>query len=192
MNKEGRTETRSSASASGSGQLQRGSHSELVAVFDTRIAKARRLPGSAAVKAAKLTSHLGYASAGRHSFYVTDTSGPLLPGELERASAWGANSPSRFPTAHTAKTPSELFHPIEQHMKAGGCPVALIRRNGPTRFICPSGDTKRVVDARVVPKSKLFEERCRARTNSPLRRFSVLDRQPARARHSDSPMVFGS
>ena len=71
------------------GQLRRGSHSELVAVFDTRIAKARRLPGSAAMKAAKLTSHLGYASAGRHSFYVTDTSGPLLPGELERARAWG-------------------------------------------------------------------------------------------------------
>jgi flavodoxin len=72
------------------GRLRRGSQSEFVAVFDTRIEKARRLPGSAAVKAAKLASHLGYATAGRQSFYVSDTSGPLLPGELERARAWGS------------------------------------------------------------------------------------------------------
>ena len=72
------------------GGLRRGSQTEPVAVFDTRIEKARRLPGSAAAKAAKLARHLGYAPAGRHSFYVSDTSGPLLPGELERARAWGA------------------------------------------------------------------------------------------------------
>jgi len=72
------------------GHLRPGSQAEPVAVFDTRIAKARRLPGSAAAKAAKLVSHLGYASAGRQSFYVSDTSGPLLPGEFERATAWGA------------------------------------------------------------------------------------------------------
>jgi hypothetical protein len=71
------------------GRLRRGSQTEPIAVFDTRIDKARRLPGSAAAKAAKLVSHLGYAPAGRQSFYVSDTSGPLLPGELERATAWG-------------------------------------------------------------------------------------------------------
>jgi len=72
------------------GSLRRGSQSEPIAVFDTRIEKARRLPGSAAAKAAKLAGHLGYAPAGRQSFYVSDTSGPLLPGELDRARAWGA------------------------------------------------------------------------------------------------------
>ena len=72
------------------GGLRRGSRTEPVAVFDTRIEKARRLPGSAAAKAAKLVRRLGYAPAGRQSFYVSDTSGPLLPGELERAKAWGA------------------------------------------------------------------------------------------------------
>jgi hypothetical protein len=70
--------------------LRRGSQIEPIAVFDTRIQKARRLPGSAAAKAAKLASRLGYAPAGRQSFFVSDTSGPLLPGELERARAWGA------------------------------------------------------------------------------------------------------
>jgi hypothetical protein len=71
------------------GHLQRGPHSELVAAFDTRVAKVRRLPGSAAAKAARLAGHLGYAPAGKESFYVEDTSGPLLSGELERATAWG-------------------------------------------------------------------------------------------------------
>ena len=71
------------------GGLRRGSQTEPIAVFDTRIEKARRLPGSAAAKAAKLARRLGYAPAGRQSFYVSDTSGPLLPGELERARAWG-------------------------------------------------------------------------------------------------------
>jgi Flavodoxin domain len=69
--------------------LRKGPHSELVAAFDTRVDKVRRLPGSAAKKAAKVARALGYAPAGRQSFFVTDTSGPLLPGELERAEAWG-------------------------------------------------------------------------------------------------------
>ena len=69
--------------------LRRGPHSELVAAFDTRVEKVRRLPGSAAKKAAKVAHDLGYAPAGRESFYVTATPGPLLPGELKRATAWG-------------------------------------------------------------------------------------------------------
>ena len=73
------------------GHLGRGAHSELVAVFDTRVDKARRLPGSAATKAAKAAHALGYAPAGKNSFYVRDTAGPLLPGELARAKAWGAH-----------------------------------------------------------------------------------------------------
>jgi hypothetical protein len=69
--------------------LRKGAHSELVAAFDTRVDKARWLPGSAAKKAAKVARSLGYAPAGKESFYVVDTSGPLVPDELERARAWG-------------------------------------------------------------------------------------------------------
>lgn len=69
--------------------VKKGPHSELVAAFDTRSERARHLPGSAARKAMKLLRHDGYAPAGVESFYVSDTAGPLLPGELERALAWG-------------------------------------------------------------------------------------------------------
>jgi hypothetical protein len=62
-----------------------------VATFDTRVAKVRKLPGSAAKAAGKQVrrDRLGRL-VGSESFYVGDTEGPLLPGELERAEAWGA------------------------------------------------------------------------------------------------------
>jgi hypothetical protein len=65
-----------------------------VAVFDTRVAKARRLPGSAARAAARVVRHrrLGRLVA-QESFYVDDLAGPLLDGELDRARAWGASLP---------------------------------------------------------------------------------------------------
>ncbi len=70
--------------------LHKGPHSELVAAFDTRVGKGRHLPGSAARKAAQLTRHSGFAAAAKPvSFYVEDLAGPLLPGELARAEAWG-------------------------------------------------------------------------------------------------------
>jgi hypothetical protein len=60
------------------------------AVFDTRVAKVRRLPGSAARRAAKSLRGLGYDLLDRPtSFYVTDVDGPLLDGEEDRARAWG-------------------------------------------------------------------------------------------------------
>ena len=71
-------------------QLGRGPHSGRVAAFDTRVEKVRHLPGSAATKAARLARRHGYAPAGRESFYVVDTGGPLVAGALERARAWGA------------------------------------------------------------------------------------------------------
>jgi len=71
------------------GSLPRATQSEAFAAFDTRVAKVRRLPGSAAAKAAKIARRLGYAPAGQESFYVTGTTGPLVHGELERARAWG-------------------------------------------------------------------------------------------------------
>lgn len=70
--------------------LPAGPHSELVATFDTRVAKARRLPGSAAKGAARIVHRLGYAPAAHaQSFYVLDVDGPLLEGELDRAREFG-------------------------------------------------------------------------------------------------------
>ena len=70
--------------------LHEGSHHPCVAAFDTRVTKVRRIPGSAARKAAKLAGRLGYPVAEQpESFFVEDTDGPLAAGELERARAWG-------------------------------------------------------------------------------------------------------
>lgn len=73
------------------GQLHTNGHSGPVATFDTRVEKVRRLPGSAAKKAAKLAHREGFASAGDpESFYVSGTAGPLVDGESDRAREWGA------------------------------------------------------------------------------------------------------
>lgn len=67
-----------------------GTGRSLAAVFDTRVAKVRRLPGSAAKGAAKSLRGLGHDLLDRPtSFYVDDVDGPLLDGEEERARAWG-------------------------------------------------------------------------------------------------------
>jgi len=71
--------------------LPRGHHAPKVATFDTRVAKVRHLPGSAAKSAAKAAHRHGFEQAAKpESFYVDDVAGPLLDGELERAEAWGA------------------------------------------------------------------------------------------------------
>lgn len=61
-----------------------------VATFDTRVASMHRLPGSAARAAARVVRrrHLGHL-VGCENFYVTDVSGPLLDGEVDRAREWG-------------------------------------------------------------------------------------------------------
>ena len=70
--------------------LPTGPHSESVATFDTRADRARHLPGSAAKKATRMARAHGYTHPiAPESFYVSDTDGPLLPGELDRARAWG-------------------------------------------------------------------------------------------------------
>jgi flavodoxin len=72
-----------------------------VATFDTRVGSVRHLPGSAAKAAGKEVRrhHLGRLVA-TTSFYVDDMAGPLLPGELERARAWGHELAAR-PVART-------------------------------------------------------------------------------------------
>ena len=62
-----------------------------VAVFDTRVEKARRLPGSAARRAARMLRDQGFVIVDRPmSFYVVDLTGPVAPGEVERARSWAA------------------------------------------------------------------------------------------------------
>ncbi len=70
---------------------QLGTGQELrFATFDTKVEKVRHLPGSAAKKAAKALRRRGFGMAtAPMSFFVTDTPGPLVDGELERARSWG-------------------------------------------------------------------------------------------------------
>lgn len=59
------------------------------ATFDTKINKPR-LPGSAAKGAHKRMRWLRFRMAAPpESFFVTDATGPLVEGELERARSWG-------------------------------------------------------------------------------------------------------
>jgi hypothetical protein len=61
-----------------------------VATFDTRIAKVRRLPGSAARSAAKVLRKLGFRLISPSaSFFVDETTGPIREVEIERARRWG-------------------------------------------------------------------------------------------------------
>jgi hypothetical protein len=63
-----------------------------VAVFDSRVDKVRRLPGSAAKRAAKTLRTRGFDLLDRPvSFYVADVQGPPSPGELDRAHEWGTH-----------------------------------------------------------------------------------------------------
>lgn len=71
-------------------QLPEGNDTPFAA-FDTRVDIVRRLPGSAAKSAAKVARKRGYRLVTRpESFYVEDTPGPLLEGEVQRAEVWGA------------------------------------------------------------------------------------------------------
>ena len=61
------------------------------AAFDTRVDLVRHLPGSAARAVGKVASKHGYQQITRpESFYVEDVPGPLLDGEVLRATVWGS------------------------------------------------------------------------------------------------------
>jgi flavodoxin len=81
--------------------LPRGAHHPMVATFDTRVTKVRRIPGSAARRAAKIAGKLGYpVTEPPESFFVEDIDGPLSDGELERARAWGDQIGAHFKVPH--------------------------------------------------------------------------------------------
>lgn len=61
----------------------------LVAVFDTRVTKARHWPGSAARRATRWLRKDGFEVVERTSFYVDGIAGPLSAGEAGRAERWG-------------------------------------------------------------------------------------------------------
>lgn len=70
--------------------LPAADHDVSVATFDTRV-RHPRLPGSAAKAAAKALKAHGYrVIADPETFDVHGMTGPLYPGETERASTWGA------------------------------------------------------------------------------------------------------
>jgi hypothetical protein len=73
--------------------LPPGAPRPVAAVLDTKVAKARHWPGSAAHRAAR-----GLRSAGLHvvevtHFYVDAIAGPPCAGEAERAREWGRRLP---------------------------------------------------------------------------------------------------
>lgn len=67
----------------------------LVAVFDTRVSRVRRFPGSAAHRAARVLRAQGFRMATEpHSFYVDDVTGPPSEGELAEARQWATQLPA--------------------------------------------------------------------------------------------------
>jgi hypothetical protein len=59
-------------------------------VYDTRVRKVRRLPAAAGPSAARLARRRGFARVERPvAFLVDDLQGPLVEGEIDRATAWG-------------------------------------------------------------------------------------------------------
>lgn len=62
-----------------------------VAVFDSRVQKARHWPGSAAKRTEKILTKEGFSVVDRTSFYVEDMVGPVVAGEQERARLWGSH-----------------------------------------------------------------------------------------------------
>jgi hypothetical protein len=70
-------------------------------VFDTRVERVRRLPGSAAKRAARVVRADGFVLIDRpRSFYVADVKGPVAAGELDQASEWGTRLFGLAETSH--------------------------------------------------------------------------------------------
>jgi len=68
--------------------LAPGGHPQAFAGFDTRV-DVPLLPGAASRSATRVARGLGFTVTEPESFLVEGYEGPLVPGELERAQAWG-------------------------------------------------------------------------------------------------------
>lgn len=79
------------------------------AMFDTRVAKVRKLPKAAGTRGGHLLERLGFTLLRKpEAFLVADVKGPLLAGEVERASQWGHElareiALQRVPSRHQAR-----------------------------------------------------------------------------------------
>ena len=84
-------------------RLPTPTHRQAIATFDTRVKTKFPLPGSAAKSAARAAHRHGYDRAAHaESFSVGDIDGPLLDGELERATAWARELAAKVESAPTA------------------------------------------------------------------------------------------
>jgi flavodoxin len=81
-------------------------HGIAAAAFDTRLHMPRWLLGSAAVGIERRLTQTGTQMvAPRESFYVAGSPAELVPGELERAKAWGAMLATKV-AAHATALPA--------------------------------------------------------------------------------------
>lgn len=78
--------------------LDRGAHPQTFAAFDSRV-DITLLPGSAAKSATKVAKKLGFSVVDPESFFVKGYEGPLLDGQIERATAWGRSVAAQAATA---------------------------------------------------------------------------------------------
>jgi flavodoxin len=69
------------------------------AAFDTRLDKPAWVTGAASHGIAKRLRQSGYDVVATQSFLVTDSEGPLVDGELERARQWGRQLAASLRTA---------------------------------------------------------------------------------------------
>jgi hypothetical protein len=75
------------------------------AAFDTRADGVPLVTGSAARGIARRLKHHGFDVHATESFVVKGTEGPLKPGELERARAWGGKLAHSMPAATEIPAP---------------------------------------------------------------------------------------
>ena len=75
------------------------------AAFDTRADGVPLLTGSAARGIARRLRHHGFDVLATESFLVKGTEGPLKPGELERARAWGEKLAHSMPAVSETPPP---------------------------------------------------------------------------------------
>jgi flavodoxin len=67
----------------------KGRH-RLAAMFDTRVTKVRKLPKAAGTRGGHVLKRIGFTLVERpEPFLVDDVQGPLVEGEIERATEWG-------------------------------------------------------------------------------------------------------
>lgn len=93
----------------------------VVAVFDTRASRVRRLPAAADAAARLVRRHGLRIVGGPTGFLVQGSPGPLCPGERQRATEWGHTIGHAFMAGST--TP-ESKHPTVPHQQVMEPPAA--------------------------------------------------------------------